>query len=170
MIQCKFGELSRQASLLRHKGFWPVLSFLSQLFLSVFLVALVFCPSYLIISHLAGWWEKRSQAVRRCSPFCDELPWMMVFQGCEKYWRKIATDIQLSQHAATGERFLPVILLPVSSLSFRLPGRSCNFLPILTCESFFAYGKGLQNLAMITKFITKYNTIFYCGVFFTDNP
>ena len=101
-------------------------------------------------------------------PSLMSVPWMMVFQGCEKYWRKIATDIQLSQHAATGERFLPVILLPVSSLSFRLPGRSCIFLPILTCESFFAYGKGLQNLAMITKFNTKYNTIFYinvCGVF-----
>ena len=101
MIQCKFGELSRQASLLRHKGFWPVLSFLSQLFLSVFLVALVFCPSYLIISHISiSLMGKQSQAVK----VLPHLWWV-----CHGWWfSRVARNIgEKSQQTSNFRNTLP---------------------------------------------------------------
>ena len=167
MIQCKFGEKSRQVNpFCVTKDFdqscHSCLNFFSPCFCQKLSGRSSFCAhpislsSFLpILSHYLpslSLMEKRSQAVWRCFPFSGELTGMMVSQGCKKYWFTIETDIQLLQHAATGDGFLPVILLPVSSLSFRMPDRSCIF-----CPSYLA------------KLNTKYNTIFYiniCDVFF----
>ena len=112
MIQCKFGKKSRQASLLRHKGFWPVLSFLSKLFLSVFLVALVFCPSYLIISHISiSLMGKKSQAVK----VLPHLWWV-----CNGWWfSRVARNIgSKSQQTSNFCNTLPRAIDFDQSLSF----------------------------------------------------
>ena len=130
MIQCKFGEKSRQVSLFASQRILtslviPVSTFSLRVSgRSSFLPILSHYLPYLNISD-----GETKPGCEGTPPSLMSLQWMMVFQGCEKYLFKIATDIQLLQHAATDQGFLPVILLPVSSLFFRLPGRSCIFCP-----------------------------------------
>ena len=70
MIQCKFGEKSRQVSLFASQRILtslviPVSTFSLRVygrssFLPILSPYLVFCPSYLIISHLSRWWKKEA--------------------------------------------------------------------------------------------------------------
>ena len=139
-------------------------------FLHILSLVIVFCPSYLIISYLSRWWKKEA---RLCG---GAPPSVMSCHGFPGLREISVRNRNRNPTFATRCRGRQIFTshCPSCLISFFPHAWSIlYFFPILACEGLLAYGQRLQNLTIITKLNTKYNTIFYinlCGVFFTGTP